>query len=49
MDLFLLMLFMILCALSIAYFVEARFYIYLVLGSMIRDIKQFINKILGKK
>lgn len=46
---FLLMFFIILCAITITYFVEVRMYIYLVLGSLIRDIKDFINTTLGRK
>ncbi len=49
MDMFLLMFFIILCAITITYFVEVRMYIYLVLGSLIRDIKDFINTTLGRK
>ena len=48
-ELFLLMFIVLMFATAIVYSVEVYAYVCLVLGSIIRDIKNFINTTLGRK
>ena len=49
MEMFLLMFFIIMSAILITYSKEVHFYLSLVLGSIITDIKNKIKSILGRK